>query len=1523
MPPLPSVSRVSLFAAAALLAAAAPAAARQVAGADDGDEPRVFVIDRAAERQLRLAERALGDDRPGDAVALARLSLERGADGVLADGRPVSVAAAALLNGLTPRQRTELELAAGAEAAAALDAALAARDRAALADVAVRFPGTAAGVRAAAAAADGDLDRGEFAAAARRFAALAELPFPPAADRDRWRVKRAAALARDGRPAAARAALAELPADRLAAAATALFGPADGLTAAPADADALLARLSGPAGGTAGGWPLVGRTPARLPAAPGVAPPPAANLVGGPAWSEGTLGDVPPNALDGGPDDVLRRLRIDRAAGGAGVRPVAEPLTVGGAVLASTPGGVVARDAATGTLLWKAPAGADAALALATGGENPAAVAAATRDGVFTGTHMLVEQAAFVDAASGSLAADDERVYSLQNLDLPKLSADDALAAVAGPGRGGMMGGRFGQGRRDRVNRLRAHDLRTGRLLWSVGGPAGDRADGRVAEPLAGGFFLAPPLPTARGLGVLQERGGLVTVLTLDPATGGLRRAVPLAVPAAPLYDPPAWRTAGAHLAAAAGLWVAPTNAGGVAALDPLSGRLAWTYRYAGTTLTEITRRRGVLIPGDPAGGGPGWSGPPATIAAGRVLLTPADSEELHCLSLDDGAKLWTRPRGDAREVAGVAGPGGDAVALLVGDDGVRGVGLDDGAERWFTPLPPAAGSAVVAGDVLVVPLADDTLASVRTDGGGVVARAGAGGAAGNLVAAGGRLVSQTADGLSAFATAAELEATLRTAGADPAARLLRAGLAAQAGDPAAAVDELIAAAGAGGDLAERANDKLRTLLAGGLRRDFGKFRPLLDRATETAGGPAAGELARALAAGLADSGDPAGAFRALAELRDEPGDAKPRRTARFVAADAFARPRLPGLFAAAGPADRPALAGAVTGAAAALDPADADATARFARRFGPLTRSDAWGELGNGDPVTAALLAAAGAAGEPGAAERLLLWAADRDPAAVPDARFAALYAAAGSPAAAAFFGEPADPPWAGRAFAAGPAGDGPRLYREAVIPVETWPAWGVGGRLTAGEADAALRWRTPDAAVGFTHPLRGRVGGTDNRAAFAGHLLAVATAGRLLALDTLAKPGAAGELWTARLAAAPPRRGRFSPDRGGSGGLDSPNAGAATRDGPIAVGPRQIVVRDSATLAARDARTGDVLWVRPDVPAGSAVWGDDAVILVHPPGERRVRRLRADDGERLPPVEAPPGGAWLRRGTRVWTLAGDPDADADRGGDLTLRCVDLAPADPSDPADLADTGDSAEVWARTFPAGTRVSLGDACREVAALTPAGRLAVIDVTTGEDALAADLPADPPAAAVRAVRSPLGVGRAGRRTGGGSRERAAAPPVRPAGPRHRVRLRGRAAGPRGAVRRPAGGARLVPPRGRRRRPRLAAAGGPAAGPRRRAGLPAGRDPADPPGDAAGPRPPHRPGGGGPGRPRLRGPVPLGGRPRLGRRRPAADAVRRLRPRPRRPPARRPRPPRPRRPHRGPPARRRRRVLTAAPSRRGRR
>ncbi|MFH5805414.1 PQQ-binding-like beta-propeller repeat protein, partial [Alienimonas sp. DA493] len=1229
-----------------------------------------------------------------------------------------------------------VELKLGPAAADAYEAAAARGDVAALARVASRYPGSAGGRRAAARAADLQLDRGDYAAAARGYDRLIDDALAAPEDRARWALKAAAAHWRNGDETVARARLAAVPpADR----ARLLAAVGRGENVDPSDDDAVFAALDQAVERPApepGEWPWVGRLPGRAIARPGEPAPEAVNVVGGPLWTENLADLIPATGADGPGRVIASSVRRDRARRGESLWPAARPLALrdeGGEGLTfvyATPAGITAADARTGEAVWKSGLMPDSDYYRLTRTEDQPVLPDQGR--AVTGLLNFFEERAYRDATAGALSADERHVYAVRNLDLPKRD----LRPDFDP--------RFDGGaahfRRPRSNRLVAYERDSGRVAWTLGGsapPLGPAAAAGASDPAADAFFCGPPLPTPQGLAVLAETGGVLRLFVLDPADGAVRRSLPLAVPPLPLLEPPRWREAALAVSAGAGLWVAPTSAGGVAAIDPLTGSFVWTYRYRPTVEVEDgppVPRRGSF--GSADDDMPRWVDQPPKMAAGRALLTPRDSDELHCLDLATGELLWIRPRGTGRQVAGVVEGENGPTVLLVGDDGVRGLALADGAERWFAPLPAAAGDAVLAGDALIVPLSDDTLAAVSPEDGGVLNRLPAEGAAGNLIAAGGRLLSQSPEGVAAFPTRAETAESIEAAftrddgaGSRAPALLLRAGLASQDGRPADAVADLIAAVEApappgGAGVAARyaagvARDRLAETLADGLRRDFAAFAPLLEDAAEALGSPPAGEVARAYADGLTAAGRVREAFGVLARTRDD--SARPE-----ITADAWARRRLPALFADAGEEDRAAMI-AVVAEAHAEAGEEIAALEAFAQRFGPLCASAAWRATapapdGAVDLADEALRRAAGAAAEtrsvsPLVAARLLRWAAARPGAAPADAALADLYEAAGDVlAAAALRGEPRPNPAEGRRIVAREAADRGRPPATDRIPVNAAPRWSPSGRLTADAVGPYLRWQADDGRTRFAHILPGGPPRRGARALWEGHLLIVGLGDRIEALDTLIDPTEPRPLWRSAL----PEEG------GGDAFISSPPdfdafmARGAGYDGPAVLTPRQFVLRTGSTLSGRHPLTAAPLWRRTGVPTQARVIGDDRVLIVLPPAGTEATRLSADDGEDLGTVEAPPAWShWLERGTRVWsrTPAGDG------AGGATVACTDLAP--PSDDGALAPAP-PAVVWSRTFPPNTAFHPDDAGRHLTAVTPERRAIVLDLETGEDVETANL-----------------------------------------------------------------------------------------------------------------------------------------------------------------------------------------------------
>ena len=78
------------------------------------------------------------------------------------------------------------------------------------------------------------------------------------------------------------------------------------------------------------------------------------------------------------------------------------------------------------------------------------------------------------------------------------------------------------------------------------------------------------------------------------------------------------------------------------------------------------------------------WADSSLTIAEGRILLTPVESDDLHCLDLLTGKPVWQTTARDKRLYVAAVHEGS---AIFVGPDKVTAVGLQDGQPTWEKPV--------------------------------------------------------------------------------------------------------------------------------------------------------------------------------------------------------------------------------------------------------------------------------------------------------------------------------------------------------------------------------------------------------------------------------------------------------------------------------------------------------------------------------------------------------------------------------------------------------------------------------------------------------------------------------------------------------------------------------------------------------------------------------------------------------------------------------------------------------------------
>ena len=322
---------------------------------------------------------------------------------------------------------------------------------------------------------------------------------------------------------------------------TALVGPQSALAAAEADR-----------------WAMFRGGPARNAVTSGS--PPLLNL----RW------EIPVSDPD--VEKLLRQTRQVRTEQDALLLPGLHPLVVDDMVLMRTARNLLAVDFVTGLRKWEVPV--DDPLENLLGEAPPEMV---QRQWAQLGAGL--GQRMWEDPTYGTLSSDGRCVYSIEDLGLGFGTPNYPRVQVIG-------GQRVVNQNVGPYNRLAAHDIRTGKLKWSIGGPAD-----QFALSHADTFFLGPPLPLMDQLYVLAEsrKEGAIALMALDgdpKRRGEVLWSQPLAVLDAEYGQDPSRRLSGASPSYADGILVCPTAVGAVVAVDLATRSLLWGYNYGRNDLS-------------------------------------------------------------------------------------------------------------------------------------------------------------------------------------------------------------------------------------------------------------------------------------------------------------------------------------------------------------------------------------------------------------------------------------------------------------------------------------------------------------------------------------------------------------------------------------------------------------------------------------------------------------------------------------------------------------------------------------------------------------------------------------------------------------------------------------------------------------------------------------------------------------------------------------------------------------------------
>lgn len=426
------------------------------------------------------------------------------------------------------------------------------------------------------------------------------------------------------------------------------------------------------------------------------------------------------------------------------VLPAFQPLAVGDIVVMRTPRWVFGVDLKTGKLVWNYPWFQETIGGVADDTDEQAAFNANRNK-----RRDELVQRLWEDAPYGQLASDGERVYLL----------DEMPYAASGRVRSQLVFGpnlNRNQTTAPRGNQLVACSLaEEGKLHWIVGGETGED------EPrLAGAFFLGPPLPLMGQLFVLAEMAGEIRLVVLDAQTGRLQWFQQVAHVAEQTIDlDPNRRLAGATPSFDDGILVCPTSAGACVAVDLATRSLLWGYQYPAFR-APWNRYRPTPFP--PMG--ERWADGTVTLAQGTVLLTPVESNQLHCLDLLTGKPRWEPIDRDGMLFIGGVHQG---VVFLVGTDRCRGISLETGEPAWEADLELGAarpsGRGFLTGRYYYLPTTSSELLQIDVLEGKVVQSVKTDLVLGNLISYRDQIISLNVDWLACYYQADPLRRLVET----------------------------------------------------------------------------------------------------------------------------------------------------------------------------------------------------------------------------------------------------------------------------------------------------------------------------------------------------------------------------------------------------------------------------------------------------------------------------------------------------------------------------------------------------------------------------------------------------------------------------------------------------------------------------------------------------------------------------------------------------------------------------------------
>lgn len=505
------------------------------------------------------------------------------------------------------------------------------------------------------------------------------------------------------------------------------------------------------------------------------------------------------------------------------------PLAVDDTVFARTLGTLAAIDLRTGKCLWMVPF--DDILDEEDNSNQNARARSGQRIGALCNRYWQ-------DAIYASLSSDGRRVYSIEELGIGPFAQEPRFIVLGGR--------RVENPNWSRSNNIvAAHDVRSGKLAWQIGGPDGNPpGDVQNEKPLpaAGSFFLGAPLCLEGKLYLLGELAGEIVLTAVEADSGKLLWTQPLAMVETEIARDWQRRYTAVAPHYSDGVLICPTGNGAVIAVEEATRSLLWGFSLPNNAETQnmppglpaFQMQRAAMaarMTGFDGSAASTWLDCTPVIVEDRVLITAPGCDYLYCLGLFDGKTHWkTLRNGDLF----IACADRERV-LLVGGHSARALNLSDGKPAWpkdnisLGDNASTSGRGYAAGGYYYLPAGAAGVLAIDLRNGGIArsAKSREGNLPGNLVRHQGTILSQGLDGLKSYheldSLRVRVDAILAKQPDDPVALAYRGEILIDEGKLAEAVATLRRSNGV--KRGARTEWLLRETLLDGLEENFAEYR--------------------------------------------------------------------------------------------------------------------------------------------------------------------------------------------------------------------------------------------------------------------------------------------------------------------------------------------------------------------------------------------------------------------------------------------------------------------------------------------------------------------------------------------------------------------------------------------------------------------------------------------------------------------------------------------------------------------------